>query len=320
MSLAHDPEFSKAAAWLLSELATTLSPAVHDIQSRRTAITARYAAAFDKLPAAPEVEQSVHRIQSYDGQTINVYRFAKKSPTSVVPGPAILHTHGGGTIVGNVDLSKKALSLQVQQTGVQVFSVDYRLAPENPHPTPSEDCYAGLAWLYEHATEFGVDRSRIATMGESAGGLLAAALALMARDRGLSPPLAKQILIYPMLDDRNTTPNPVLEPLALWTNDDNITAWTALLGNDIGTDHVSPYAAPARATSVEGLPPTYVDVGELDIFRDEDIAYAARIASANISLEFHVYSGVPHAFEVYTPDIETTKRAVANRYRAISAL
>lgn len=320
MPLTYDPEFSQAAAWLLSEMATNARPALHDVQVRRTGITARYAAMFEKLPAAPDVEQTVHQIQSFDGKPIAVYRFAKKTPSSTAPGPAVLHTHGGGKIQGDVELFTKMLALQVQHTGVQVFSVDYRLAPENPHPTPTEDCYAGLTWVYEHAAEFGVDRSRIATMGESAGGNLAAALALMARDRGLSPPLAKQILIYPMLDDRTTTPIPALEPLALWSNDDNITAWTALLGNDIGTDKVSPYAAPARATSVEGLPPTYIDVGELDIFRDEDIAFAARIAAANIPLELHVYPGLPHAFEVYAPNIEATKRAVADRHRAVSTL
>ncbi|PLB55709.1 hypothetical protein P170DRAFT_433219 [Aspergillus steynii IBT 23096] len=320
MPLTLDPEFAQAADWLLSAMASKSPPAVHDVQARRVGITANYAAMFAKLPAAPDVEQSVHQIQSFDGKPISVYRFAKKTAASTTPGPAVLHTHGGGKIQGDVELFTKMLALQVQHTGVQVFSVDYRLAPENPHPTPSEDCYAGLTWVYEHAAEFGVDRSRIATMGESAGGNLAAALALMARDRGLSPPLAKQILIYPMLDDRTTTPIPPLEPLALWNNDDNITAWTALLGNDIGTDKVSPYAAPARATSVEGLPPTYIDVGELDIFRDEDIAFAARIAAANIPLEFHVYPGLPHAFEVYAPNIEATKRAVADRYRAISTL
>ncbi|RJE21704.1 hypothetical protein PHISCL_05973 [Aspergillus sclerotialis] len=319
MPLSYDPEFAKAAAPILSGISSNPAPAVHDVKSRREGITARYAEMFAKLPEPSGVEQTIHQIKSYDGQTISVYRFWKKdSPTS--PGPTVLHCHGGGTIQGDVELFKKPLALQVQQTGVQVFSVDYRLTPENPHPTPSEDCYAALCWLYEHADEFAVDRTRIATMGESAGGMLAAGITLLARDRGLSPPLAKQILIYPMLDDRNTVPNPALEPLALWRANDSITAWTALLGDKIGTDDASPYAAPARIKSVEGLPPTYIDVGELDVFRDEDIKYAARIAAANISLEFHVYPGLPHAFEVYAPNIEATKRAQADRMRAITTL
>lgn len=319
MPLRYDPEFEKAAAPLLSSLASSPAPAVHDVTSRREGITARYAEMFAKLPEPSGIEQTIHQIKSYDGATISVYRFSKKG-SQVSPGPAVLHCHGGGTIQGYVELFRKPLALQVQQTGVQVFSVDYRLTPENPHPTPSEDCYAGLCWLYENADQFAVDRKRIATMGESAGGMLAAGITLLARDRGLSPPLAKQILIYPMLDDRNKKPIPALEPLALWRNDDSITAWTALLGDKFDAEDASPYAAPARMKNLEGLPPTYIDVGELDVFRDEDIAYAARIAATNISLEFHVYPGLPHAFEVYAPDIEATKRAQADRMRAITSL
>ena len=315
MPLALDPAFAKAIA-AKTEAAKALLPAAdHDVETRRTRITAVFEAAFSKLPAAPDVEHQIHQIQSYDGQTISVYRFFKKNASG---GPAIFHTHGGGTIQGDVKLFIPALSLQVQQTGVQMFSVDYRLAPEHPFPTPEEDSYAGLKWLYEHADEFGVDRSRIAVSGESAGGKLALGLSLMARDRNLSPPLAKQILIYPMLDDRNTTPNPGLEPFSngFWSYSDNITAWTALLGKDvIGTDKVSPYAAPARAQNLDGLPPTYIEVGELDIFRDEDIALAGRIAAANISVEVHVHPGVPHAFEAFALDIDVTQRAMADRLR-----
>ncbi|KAB8076600.1 alpha/beta hydrolase fold-domain-containing protein [Aspergillus leporis] len=318
MPLSYDPGFSKAAAGILSAMAAAPKPALHEIEPRRKANTGYYEISFALLPDTPDVEHTIHPFKSYDGQTISVHRFFLKTPTSTTAGQsAILHTHGGGMFQFDVDLFKRALSYQVQRTGVQVFSVDYRLAPENPHPTPVEDCYAGLTWLYEHAEQFSVDKSRIATMGESAGGNLAAALALMARDRGLSPPLAKQILIYPMLDDRTTVPNPALEPLALWNTEDNVTGWTAYLGKGFGTDNVSPYAAPARVSSVEGLPATYIDVGELDIFRDEDLAYAARVAAANISLEVHVYPGLPHAFEIYASEAEVSKRAFENRFKAI---
>lgn len=326
MPLSLDPEFAKATV-AKAEADKALPPAaVHDIEIRRTRITATFEAALSKLPAAPDVEHQIHKIKSYDGQTISVYRFFKKpEPVAATSprGPAVLHAHGGGTIQGDVNLFAGALSLQVQMTGVQVFSVDYRLAPEHPFPTPEEDSYAGLKWLYEHADEFAVDRSRIAVAGQSAGGKLAMGLSLMARDRKLSPPLAKQVLIYPMLDDRNTTPNPALEPLAAgyWSYADNITAWTALLGKDvIGTDKVSPYAAPARAQNVEGLPPTYIEVGELDIFRDEDIALAGRLAAANISVEVHVHPGVPHAFESFALEIDVTQRALADRCRMFSTL
>lgn len=245
MPLSYDPEFAKAAAYILPGSSQFPAPALHDVQTRRAVITGSFADAFAKLPEPVGIEQTVHQVKSYDGQSISVYRFFKKG-SHTAPGPVVLHCHGGGTINGTVELFKKQLALQVQETGVQVFSVDYRLSPENPHPTPSEDCYAALCWLYEHADEFAVDRTRIGTMGESAGGMLAAGITLMARDRGLSPPLKKQILIYPMLDDRNTVPIPALEPLAIWNVGDNITAWTALLGDKIGTDEASPYAAPAR--------------------------------------------------------------------------
>lgn len=319
MPLSYDPDFAKVAAPLLSARASRPPPGLHDTEARRGAVPPLFASIFAKLPDAVGIEVTKYQVKSYDGQFISVHRFWKKD-SHTAPGPGILHCFGGGTIMGDVNLIKKPLSLQVQQTGIQIFSVDYRLAPENPHPTPSEDCYAGLCWLYEHADEFAVDRKKIAVMGQSAGGQLSAAIALMARDRGLSPPLAKQILIYPMLDDRNTAPHTAVEPLATWGHEDNITAWTALLGNKIGTNDISPYAAPARVKSVEGLPPTYIDVGELDIFRDEDIAYATRIAAANISLELHVYPGVPHIFEVLASDSEPAKRAMANRMKAVMDL
>lgn len=318
------PDFAQAIAPILAAKASTPPAAVHDIETRRDRITALFASCFEKLPVAADVEHKIYQIKSYDGQTISVYRFWKKpGPTATgnPRGPAVVHTHGGGTIQGDVNLFVPFLRNLVQHTGIQIFSVDYRLAPEHPYPTPEEDSYAGLAWLYEHADEFAVDRSRVAVMGESAGGKLAMGLSLMARDRKLSPPLAKQLLIYPMLDDRNTTPIEALEPVAIWSCADSITAWTALLGeNVIGTDKVSPYAAPARAQSVEGLPPTYIEVGDLDVFREEGLILATRIAAANISLEVHVHPGLPHAFEMLAPEIDGAKRAMADRMRAISTL
>ncbi|KAI9934983.1 hypothetical protein ASPWEDRAFT_54033 [Aspergillus wentii DTO 134E9] len=318
MPLSWDPDFAKV--FVPFQALKPPKPAVHDVQTRRHNLDASYGALFAALPDVSDVQHTIHQVKSSDGHTISVYRFFPKSWTpEAAPGPALLHTHGGGMIQGNVKLFIKPMSLMVQETGVQIFSVDYRLAPE--HRNQTEDAYAGLVWLHENADKFAVDRSRIATYGESAGGNLATALALLARDRGLSPPLAKQILIYPMLDDRNTIPNPEVEQFATWTAADNITAWSALLGEDgIGKDDVSPYVAPARAKSLEGLPPTYIDVGELDIFRDESIAYAARIAAANISLEFHVYPGVNHGFDALAPRIPVTQRALENRYRVFKSL
>jgi acetyl esterase/lipase len=196
-----------------------------------------------------------------------------------------------------------------------MLAVDYRRAPECPHPCPVEDCYAGLAWLAGHASELGVDPGRIAVMGDSGGGGLAAAAALLARDRGLA--VAKQILVYPMLDDRTTVPDPALVPFAGWSYDDNYTGWQALLGEAIGTADVPETAAAARARDLAGLPPAYLEVGELDIFRDEVIQYARRMAAAGTPIELHVHPGCPHGFDRAAPGADVTRRSRADRLRAL---
>ncbi len=198
-------------------------------------------------------------------------------------------------IAGSVQLCDRIVAAYVAESGVPMLSVDYRRAPEYPDPTPVEDSFAGLKWLVDSAPSFGVDPGRIAVMGDSAGGGLAAGTALLARER--SVPLAKQILIYPMLDDRTTIPDPALVPFAGWTYDNNFVGWHALLGAAIGTDDVAPTAAPARATELTGLAGAYVEVGELDIFRDECIDYARRLAASGTSAELHVHPGCPTAHE-----------------------
>src|SRR6185295_11303821 len=183
---------------------------------------------------------------------------------SAQPGSAVLYLHGGGMIFGLEHLGELydlAVRDYVARSGVPMLVVDYRIAPEHPHPTPVEDCYAALRWLADNATTLGVDPARIAVMGDSAGGGLAAGVCLLARDRG-GPPVAQQLLIYPMLDDRAQMPDPQLLPFLTWTYDDNVTGWTALLGDGAGTDTVPPYAAPARARDLAGLPDTYLDVGD----------------------------------------------------------
>lgn len=203
---------------------------------------------------------------------------------------------------------------------IQIFDVEYRLAPEAQHTSLVEDCYAALTWLHEHADEFHVDRARIGVMGESAGGGIAAGLSLMARDRNLQPPLAKSILVYPMIDYKSIQPVPALEQFLVWTVDSNLTGWTALLGEDrIKSGDVSPYASPSHAKDLSGLPSTYIDCGTLDLFRDEDTMYAARLAAANVDVEYHLYPGVPHAFEVMAPNISVTQQANLNRLKAVQS-
>jgi len=265
-----------------------------------------------------DVERVDHFATSHDDAQIMVrwYRSTGAARPSE-PGPAVVHLHGGGMIMGSVDLYDRLVAGYVAETGIPMLAVDYRVAPEHPHPTPVEDSYAGLRWLVDHADDVGVDRARVAVMGDSGGGGLAAGVALMARDRGIA--LARQVLVYPMLDDRTTEPDPALAPFAAWSYDDNYTGWHALLGDTIGTPDVPAYAAPARAVDLSGLPPTYVETGELDIFRDECIAYARRIAAGGTSTELHVHPGCPHGFDRIGP-MPVVQRALADRMRVLRSL
>ena len=215
------------------------------------------------------------------------------------PRPVYLNIHGGGYIMGVAELNGPSNMRLADELDCVIVSVEYRLSPETPAPGAVEDCYAALRWVYTSADELGVDRSRIAIGGESAGGGLAAALALMARDRA-EIPICFQFLTYPMLDDRTAvtaTPNPVTGEF-VWTPVSNHFAWTAFLGHEPGIAGVSPYAAAARATDLSGLPPTYISVGSLDLFVDEDIAYAQRLIRAGVPTELHIIPGAYHAFEM----------------------
>ncbi|WP_211347326.1 alpha/beta hydrolase fold domain-containing protein [Subtercola boreus] len=178
--------------------------------------------------------------------------------------------------------------------------------------------HAGLVWLHDHAQDLGVDPSRIAIMGDSGGGGVAAGLAIHARDNS-GPAIARQILIYPMLDDRNVDPDPELVPFATWSYDDNFTGWNALLGDLRGSDEVPASASPSRIVDPAGLPPAYVEVGELDIFRNEDIEYARRLSAAGVSTELHVHPSVPHAWETFAFSGAVAKRSAEDRIRVISS-
>jgi acetyl esterase/lipase len=232
------------------------------------------------------------------------------APTAV---PALYCIHGGGMISGTNRDSLAALLDLAEGVGAAVVSVEYRLAPETPHPGPVEDCYAGLLWTVENAGELGIDEERIVLVGGSAGGGLAAALALLSRDRS-GPALAGQLLMCPMLDDRNDSPSVLqMAGLPLWNRQANEVGWTALLGDARGGPDVSPYAAPARATDLAGLPPAFIDVGSADGFRSEDVDYAERIWQAGGIAELHVWPGGYHGFDGMVPQAGISKAAVAAR-------
>ncbi len=235
---------------------------------------------------------------------------------------AILHIHGGGMVVGTADRAVADKPQLALAHNCVVVSVDYRLAPEHPFPAPQEDDYAALLWLVDHAEELGVDPARIVVMGESAGGGLAAALALMARDRG-GPKLAGQVLIYPMLDWRTggteCQHNNRHTGEWVWTRDKNRYGWQALKGDYAADDARRGWFSPALADDLVGLPPAYIVTGALDLFLDEDLAYARRLIDAGVSTELHVYPGAIHAFEM-VPDTALAAQAAADLGRGLKRM
>ncbi|MBB5939333.1 alpha/beta hydrolase [Streptomyces zagrosensis] len=231
------------------------------------------------------------------------------------PVPGLYNMHGGGMISGHRHHDIPRLADLVEELGVVALSVEYRLAPEHPDPAPVEDCYAGLRWLSRSAAELGVDPRRIVVMGGSAGGGLAAGVALMARDRK-GPFVAGQLLLCPMLDDSNTTVSShQYDGSGTWQRSMNVLAWQALLGHTAGDPmaNVSLYAAPARASDLSNLPPAFVEAGSAELFRDEDVQYASRIWAAGGQAELHIWQGAFHGFDIFAPEHEVTHAALAAR-------
>lgn len=321
MALNYDAEYFKVLEPMLPFLAKRQALTKDTVVPTRPTRDAGVAALINRLPDGPDVEQEFHYTEGADGHKVPILAVTKKTVEKTSPGPAMLHFHGGGMVLGTAEMYSRQLRIITSQTGIPIFSVDYRLAPEYNGTTLVDDGFAGLLWLQKNAAQFNVDPARIAVFGQSAGGGIAAGVALMARDRNVQPPLAKQILVYPMLDDRTQTVNEAIEPKAFWKTQDNIVAWECVIGAEKSGKpdaDVSPYIAPARAKSLAGLPPTYIDVGALDIFRDEDVAFATRLIAENVETELHVYAGIPHAFEVIAPNISATKRADENRLHAFT--
>lgn len=264
-------------------------------------------AALGQMPV-PElsdaVERTDHDVPGTEGVVVRVHR-----PVGITGDlPCLYWMHGGGLVLGSYEGDDPRFDRWSPMFGMVGVSVEYRLAPETPYPGPLEDCYAGLRWVHEHASELGIDATRIGIGGPSAGGNLAAGLGLLARDRG-EVPVTYQLLIYPMLDDRQVTassqwPDPIWPPSA------NTYGWTAYLGAAAkGGPDVPPYAAPARATDLAGLPPTLIAVGAIDGFSDEDIEYAVRLRQAGVPVDLHVYAGAPHGFDGLAPGSAVAQRA-----------
>ena len=267
---------------------------------------------IDELIGDRPIRHEVRTVPGPDGApdiTLSIF-----TRTDHVPGgPGIFHTHGGGMIIGDRRTGIDLFLPHVVDSGAVVVSVEYRLAPEHPDPAPVEDCYAGLTWTAEHADELGIDPSRILISGASAGGGLAAGVALLARDRG-GPALSHQVLICPMLDDRFTTHSSRMhDGTGGWDRNDNEFGWTSLLGERRGTDDVSPYAAPARATDLAGLPRTFLDVGSAETFRDEVLDYATRLSQAGVVVDLHMWGGGFHGFDMMVPQAAVSQASLATR-------
>jgi acetyl esterase/lipase len=289
-----DPELAVTLDGLRAILPPTLTPDL--IQPMREASPA---VGIDELIAGRPITRTDHTVPGHQGDPIEVTVFAREGRTGA--GPGIVQLHGGGMVLGDRFGGIDQPLTWVERFDAVCVTVGYRLAPEHPDPVPVEDCYAALVWTEEHATQLGIDPDRIVVAGNSAGGGLAAGVALLARDRG-GPRLLGQMLHYPMLDDRNESVSAQqIDGVGVWDRGSNDTGWNALLGDRRRTDAVSIYAAPARATDLSGLPPAFIDCSTNEVFRDEDVAYASAIWAAGGTAELHVWPGGFHGMDVLAP-------------------
>ncbi len=287
-----------------------------DLPAARAASKQMMSAMKSQLPVNPGVITEDRTISGPEGSpdvTVRIYRPEKQAGLL----PTLLWIHGGGYMLGEIDQEDFTAKQFTLAGECVVVSVEYRLAPENPYPAPLEDCYAALKWLSTHAGELRVDRSRIAIGGASAGGGLAAGLAILARDRA-EVKIIFQLLVYPMINDCSIAPaSDTLPDSLFWTRENNLIGWRSYLGCEPGRDDISCYAAPYRATTLEGLPPAYITVGDLDLFAQEDIEYSRRLIEAGVPTELHVYPGGCHAFDMLVPGADISERFTADIHRAL---
>jgi len=296
MNTAHpappfDVEVAAALAFIQPDLLGTVTPeGIKELRARPTI-------PLEEILTGRSI---VHREETIRGRhgdlVLSIFQRVDHQPS----GPGIFTIHGGGMILGDRFAGIEKVLDWVDCLDAVAVSIEYRLAPEYPDPVPVEDCYDGLLWMAENAHQLGFSPEALVIVGASAGGGLAAGAALLARDSG-SPQLAAQMLLCPMLDDRAATVSSRQIEVATWDSESNDTGWSSLLGDRRGTDDVSIYAAPARATDLSGLPPTFIDVGSSDLFRDEDVAYASTLWASGGQCELHVWAGGCHGYEVHAP-------------------
>jgi acetyl esterase/lipase len=264
----------------------------------------------------PAVSTRVQSIPTSDGAFIDLRIHQRAGKEGETGRPVIYWVHGGGMVIGSAEDDDALLSGYVEATGCVAVAVEYRLAPEHPYPTPQEDNYTGLLWVAEHAEELGLDLSRLIIGGASAGGGLTASLAIMARDRK-GPTIALQMLFCPMLDHSNSTASSYeITNIGIWDHSMNERGWAALLG-ELDPDSVPGSASPAREKSLSGLPPAFIDVGSVEVFRDEAIQYASRLLTSGVQTELHVWPGGYHGYDAFAPNASISKGTQDARLAAI---
>jgi acetyl esterase/lipase len=290
---------------------------LRDIPATRAMVDTMVASVNAELLPIKGVETEDRRVPGPEQETdvpVRIYR-----PTAATaPLPALVWMHPGGFVIGNIELDDIMARMLAKDVGCVVVSVDYRLSPEFPYPAPLEDCYSVLKWVGDNAAGLGVVPGRIAVGGASAGGGLAAGLALLARDRGEVRPCF-QMLIYPAINDRNIAQVADGFPENLfWSRENTLIGWRSYLAGAQATDRVAAYAAPHRAADVSGLPPAYLAVGSLDMFLPDCLDYTRRMVDAGVATELHVYPGAFHAFDAFAPMAQVSAKFVADRNAALA--
>jgi len=289
---------------------------LHDLAATRAMVDAMVAGVKTQVPPIAGVEATDLEAPGPKGAPAVAVRLYRPAGARAEL-PVLVWMHPGGWVLGGIELEDLMAQQLAKDVGCAVVSVEYRLAPEHPYPAALEDCFAVVKWLAADGEKHGVDAGRIAVGGSSAGGNLAAGVALLARDRG-EVRLRFQMLIYPPLDDRNIAQASAAVPDNLfWTRENMLMSWRAYLENRQATAGVPIYAAPTRTRELAGLPPAYIAVGGLDMFLDENLDYAARLTAAGVNTEVHVYPGAFHAFDAFAPMARVAHQFVADRNNAL---
>lgn len=303
-----DPESTVPLDGLLQAIPGGFN-AIPEINERRATVAGLMAAA--EVPENPNVSFEEHMAPGPAGD-IKVWVYSPKNAKS--PTPGIVYIHGGGMIMGSVEADHATAQMMCDALGVTIASVDYRKAPENPSPAATEDVYAASQWFFDNSDSLGVNKNLIGLYGQSAGGGLVISLALRARDNK-GPAFKFMAPIYPMIDHRNEThSSKLIDDVGIWDRAGSMEAWDWYLGGNQPDQHSSP----AIAKDVSNLPPTYMDVGEMDMFRDEDLQFAQRLLEADVRVEFHIWPGAYHASEIFAADAELSKTIWSNRLAGIT--